>query len=148
MNTILVVDDKKDMCETLERNLKESGYRVITTTQPQEVMSILDREEVDVLVTDLQMPGLTGLELLQRVKAKNPHISVLVMTAYASVEVAVNAMKNGAFDFLIKPFSMLELYEHPKIYGRKPFITSPQCLCSQSLELHYQPENHWRCGQF
>ncbi len=109
MSTILIVDDKQDMCETLENHLKDAGYRVFTTTQPREVEGILNREEVDVLVTDLQMPGMTGLELLQQVKTKNPLLNVLVMTAYGTVEDAVTAMKNGAFDFLLKPFSMLEL---------------------------------------
>jgi two-component system NtrC family response regulator len=109
MSTILIVDDKKDMCETLESHLKDAGYQVLTTTQPKEVAALLDKTEVDVLVTDLQMPGMTGLELLEQVKVKNPRLNVLVMTAYGTVEDAVTAMKNGAFDFLLKPFSMLEL---------------------------------------
>ena len=109
MNTILVVDDKADMLETIQDYLQESHYHVLTAPSGEEALDLMERQKVDAVVTDLRMGGMGGLELVKRVKESDSQISVLVMTAYGSVEEAVKAIKLGAFDFLTKPFPMEEL---------------------------------------
>ncbi len=84
-------------------------------------MDLVRSESVDVLITDLKMPGMSGLELLRAVKALKPDIEVLLMTAYGTVETAVDAMKDGAYDFVTKPLRRMELVRTI----RKP--TSPWC---------------------
>jgi two-component system NtrC family response regulator len=109
VNTILVVDDKADMLETIQDYLQESHYHVLTAPSGEEALDLMERQKVDAVVTDLRMGGMGGLELVKRVKESDSQISVLVMTAYGSVEEAVKAIKLGAFDFLTKPFPMEEL---------------------------------------
>jgi DNA-binding NtrC family response regulator len=109
MSTVLVVDDKTDMPETIQDYLQESHYRVLTAPSGEEALDLMSSEKVDAVVTDLRMGGMGGLELVRRVKESDSQISVLVMTAYGTVEDAVKAIKLGAFDFLTKPFPMEEL---------------------------------------
>ncbi len=109
MNTVLVVDDKTDMLETIQDYLQESHYRVLTAPSGEDALDLMHHEEVDAVVTDLRMGGIGGLELVKRVKESDSRISVVVMTAYGTVEDAVKAIKLGAFDFLTKPFPMEEL---------------------------------------
>ena len=109
MSTILVVDDKPDMLETLQRYLEDVHYRVLTAPSGEEALALVTREKIDTLVTDLKMEGMDGLELVKRVKELDSQVNVLIMTAYGTVENAVQGMKLGALDFLTKPFSMEEL---------------------------------------
>jgi DNA-binding NtrC family response regulator len=109
MSTVLVVDDKADMLETIQDYLQESHYHVLTAPSGEEAMDMLHREKVDAVITDLKMGGMGGLELVRRIKESDSRITVLVMTAYGTVEDAVKAIKLGAFDFLTKPFPMEEL---------------------------------------
>ncbi|HJT23392.1 MAG TPA: sigma-54 dependent transcriptional regulator [bacterium] len=109
MSTILVVDDKPEMLETIQDYLEDAQYRVFTAPSGEEALDLLAREKVDAVVTDLKMGGMDGLELVRRVKESDSQVSVLVMTAYGTVEDAVTALKLGAHDFLTKPFPMEEL---------------------------------------
>lgn len=109
MSTILVVDDKNDILEMIERHLKQAGHQVLTASSADSALEILGREKVDILLTDLKMPGMDGLELLTHAKEKDPDLQVLIITAYGTVDDAVTAMRNGAYDFVLKPFSMDEL---------------------------------------
>jgi len=102
---ILVVDDEKNYLLLLEALLSEEGYEVTTMQDPEMALMYLKESEVDVLVTDFKMPGMSGQELLERVRATLPHLPVIIMTAYGSVDGAVEAMKCGAFDYINKPFS-------------------------------------------
>jgi len=106
---ILVVDDEKNYLFLLDTLLSEEGYSVTTLQDPELALSYLRESEVDVLITDMKMPGLSGQDLLERVKRDYPHIPVLIMTAYGSIDGAVEAMKCGAFDYINKPFSNDEL---------------------------------------
>ncbi len=106
---ILLVDDEPIKCEILKDALMDEDYEVALATNALEAERLLNSAEFDVIITDLRMPGKDGLTFLREVKKKNPQQAMIVMTAYASVEDAVEAMKNGAFDFLQKPFSAEEL---------------------------------------
>ncbi len=109
MPKILVVDDEEANRVTLDRILRREGWSVIQAPDGRTGLELLREEGADVVVTDFKMPGMTGLELLRAVKAVAPDVEVLVMTAYGTVEVAVEAMKEGAYDFVTKPLRRIEL---------------------------------------
>ncbi len=106
MARILLVDDEPDMLALLRTLIRgRTEHQVLATNNPLEVAEILGREKVDAVVTDLKMPGMDGLELLAKVRAHDPDIAVLVITAYGSEESAAEALRRGAVDFITKPFS-------------------------------------------
>jgi two-component system, NtrC family, response regulator HydG len=107
--TLLVADDDPGLRESLERTLSREGYRVVLAPDGQAALERLRGGGIDLIVTDLKMPGLTGLELLRAAKAIAPDIDVILLTAFGTVEEAVKAMKDGAYDFLTKPFRREQL---------------------------------------
>lgn len=107
--TLLVVDDEKNSREGLARFLEGLDYEVATASGGEEALSQMVKERPDILVTDLRMPGMDGTALLEKVKAKYPEVSVIVLTAYGTVDNAVKAMKMGAFHYLTKPVNLEEL---------------------------------------
>jgi two-component system response regulator HydG len=106
---ILVVDDDLEMCGLLSDVLKGEGFSVITTDDSLEASKILKKEEFDVIITDLKMKGLKGLDLLEETKKVTPLIPVIIITAFGTIESAIQAMKMGAYDYITKPFQMDEL---------------------------------------
>jgi DNA-binding NtrC family response regulator len=103
MPRVLVVDDEKAMRESLNDWLKEDGYDVGLAASGQEASDMAAKNPWDVILLDLKMPGMDGLQTLKRLKEVRPDAEVLMMTAYASIDTAVEAMKDGAFDYLVKP---------------------------------------------
>ena len=108
---VLVVDDEKIKLITLRDDLREANYDTIAVESPVIGLQLVQNEHFDVLVTDLRLPKMHGIEFLKRVQKEQPHIIVIVMTAYASVETAVEAMKFGAYNYIKKPFSSEELIQ-------------------------------------
>ena len=108
---VLVVDDEKIKLITLRDDLREANYDTIAVESPAIGLQLVQNEHFDVLVTDLRLPKMHGIEFLKRVQKEQPHIIVIVMTAYASVETAVEAMKFGAYNYIKKPFSSEELIQ-------------------------------------
>jgi DNA-binding NtrC family response regulator len=108
-SAILVVEDEAKMRRLLELQLGEEGYVVHGAADAEIGLQVLNREKIDLIVTDLRLPGMSGLEFLQAVKRANAALPVVVTTAYGSVESAVEAMKIGASDYVTKPFSLAEL---------------------------------------
>lgn len=106
---ILLIDDEKNYLLVLQTLLEDEGYAVTAINDPETALAFLEESEVDVIVTDMKMPKISGQEILQRVKKEWPHIPVLIMTAFGSIESAVDVMKYGAFDYITKPFSNDEL---------------------------------------
>lgn len=106
---VLLADDDENLRRVLEFQLNEAGYKVIPASDGQEALTIFEQSEVDCIVTDLRMPRLSGLELLEKIKAKNGEVPVIVTTAFGEVETAVSAMKLGAFDYVNKPFNRDEI---------------------------------------
>ncbi len=101
---ILIVDDEPDMLRLLSMIIKEkTPYEVTTTNNPLEALE-LAKKGVDLLIADLKMPGLNGIELLESVKRFDEDIPTIIITAYGTVEAAVETMQKGAFDFITKPF--------------------------------------------
>jgi len=101
---ILFIDDDKAGREVALFNLRRAGYEVTPASDGQEAISFFSPDTVDVVITDVKMPGLSGIEVLRRVKKMAPEVPVLVITAFGNVETAVEAMKEGAYDFIGKPF--------------------------------------------
>lgn len=102
---ILVVDDEPDMLKLLSMMLRDkTGYEVTTTNNPIEAVELAKQGGFALVITDLKMPGLDGIELLDAVKKDNPDIPVIFITAYATVESATEAIQKGGFDFISKPF--------------------------------------------
>ncbi len=110
-NTILIVDDEEDMLETCRMVLEPFEFEVWTTTSPLKALEYLKSKNIDVLITDLRMPEMDGLNLIKRAKALSPDTEILVFTAYASIETAVEAIKLGAFNYIQKPFSKEQFIE-------------------------------------
>src|SRR5207245_10662260 len=102
--TLLIADDDPGLRESLERTLTREGYRVVLASDGRAALERVQAGGVDLIVTDLKMPGLTGLELLRAAKALMPDVDVIQLTTFVTVEEAVKAMKDGAYDFLTKPF--------------------------------------------
>jgi DNA-binding NtrC family response regulator len=109
MPTILIVEDEPKMRRLLEITLGEDGHHVHTAADAETGLKCLRREPVDLVVTDLKLPGMSGLEFLLEAKHVNAALPIVVMTAYGSVETAVDAMKAGASDYVLKPFTMAEM---------------------------------------
>lgn len=104
MSTVLVVDDEKNYLVVLEDLLLDEGYQVITASSAAEALDIVAEAPVDTVLSDIKMPGMSGIELLDRIKASDPDLPIILMTAFAEVDQAVNAMKKGALDHIQKPF--------------------------------------------
>jgi two-component system NtrC family response regulator len=107
--TVLIIDDDASLRRVTEYTLHEAGYRVLTAADGTEGLRLFALEKPPVVITDIQMPTLSGYEVLKKIKADSPETLVIVITAFGSVERAVEAMKLGAHDYLTKPFSRDEL---------------------------------------
>jgi two-component system NtrC family response regulator len=106
---ILFIDDDKAGREVAFFNLRRAGYEITPAEDGQEGLSLFSPEKFDLVITDVKMPGISGIEVLRRIKKQAPEIPVLVITAFGNVETAVEAMKNGAYDFIGKPFQRDQL---------------------------------------
>lgn len=107
---ILVVDDSEDMLEVLRRNLTLKGYKTYTVQSVPDAIKILDSTKVDLVITDLKIPEVGGLELIKHIRANFKNIEVLVITGYPSIQGAVDAVKTGAEEYLVKSFTDEELF--------------------------------------
>lgn len=106
---ILVVDDAPDMLELLQRNLAVKGYRIFTALGVEQAFEVLEKNPVDLVITDLKMPRIGGLDLVRFVRENLKDTEVMVITGYASIEGAIEAVKTGAEEYLAKPFTDMEL---------------------------------------
>lgn len=133
-NRILIVDDDRNTREGLERALK-FRYEVILAPDAQSGLNILKEQVIDLILSDIRMPGLSGMEFLEKVKEASPDTPFILLTAYGSVEVAVEAMRSGAYDFLQKPVDLdqLEL--------RIERALETKALKNKNKELEYQNAN-------
>jgi two-component system response regulator HydG len=107
--TVLVVDDERSNIESLEKIFLREGIRVLSASDAKRALELVRTHRVHVVLTDLMMPGTTGLELLRAIKQVAPDVEVVLMTAYGSVEAAVSAMRDGAYDFVEKPLKRISI---------------------------------------
>ncbi|KAA3656991.1 MAG: sigma-54-dependent Fis family transcriptional regulator [Calditrichaeota bacterium] len=106
---ILIVDDEQSIRVSLERVIRKEGYATFVAANAHEAEEILGRENISLVLTDMRMPGMSGNELLKVIKKNWPEIEVVVLTGHGTIEKAVEAMKNGAYDFVSKPFKRVEI---------------------------------------
>ncbi len=112
MKTILIVDDEKNYPLILSEVIMEEGFSALTASSGLEAVETLKSKTVDLVLTDVMMPGMDGIDLLMQVKKESPDLPVIVMTAHGSVERAVEAMKKGAYTYILKPFDNDTLIAH------------------------------------
>jgi DNA-binding NtrC family response regulator len=103
---ILIIDDEVEMCLSLAELLDDEGYQTFYTTNPLETSRILEKEKIDLLIMDVKMPEMSGIDLLKTIKTQNTSLSVIMITGYPTVENAVRAMKYGAVNFYVKPLKL------------------------------------------
>jgi two-component system NtrC family response regulator len=133
---ILIVDDEIKLCKVLEINLQRK-YQVITSSNSKEALDFIKSSEIDLVLTDLKLPGMDGIGLLEEIKAINPNIPVIIMTAYGTIESAVEAMKKGAYDYLLKPIKIKEvelIIERGLAYYN---LTKENIRLKKELDKHY-----------
>ena len=106
---VLLVDDEEEFIETLAERMRTRGMEVATTNSGANALQLVDAEDYDVVVLDLKMPGIDGLEALKRIKRRRPDIQVVLLTGHATVEKGVEAIKEGALEFLEKPVDLSSL---------------------------------------
>ena len=101
---ILIVDDEEIIRDSLAEWLTDSGYEALTAPDGLHALDIIKQQEIDVMISDLKMPGMDGIELLKKTKQINPDLPIIIMTAYGTVNSAIEVIKSGAYDYLEKPF--------------------------------------------
>ncbi len=106
---ILLVDDEKDFVEMLSLRLKEVGEKVTPAHSGQECLEKLENNNIDVVILDIKMPGMDGIETLKEIKKRFPIVEVIMLTGHGATETAVEGMKTGAFDYLLKPADFNDL---------------------------------------
>lgn len=117
---VLFVDDEVDFLETLLKRMKKRDLEVSGVKSGEEALEFLDQNSVDVVVLDVKMPGMDGIQALKEIKTRHPLIEVVMLTGHASVEVAIQGMELGAFDYLMKPIDIDDLlYKIQDAYKKK-----------------------------
>ena len=104
METVLIVDDQKNYPLILGAILEEEGFETFTANSGRDALEILANTDIDLVLTDMKMPSMDGIELLERIKDKNQDLPVIMMTAHGTVDKAVEAMQKGAYSYILKPF--------------------------------------------
>jgi len=139
--TILVVDDENTQLETLGGYLKKQAFRVLKAENGKKALALVENKMVDLILTDMRMPEMLGLDLLKNVKMLNPEITVVMMTAFGSVEDAVTAMKEGADDYLQKPIDLDQLDMIIKrVLDKKRLLSENQTL-KETLKFRFDFRN-------
>jgi heterodisulfide reductase subunit C len=153
MASILIVDDEKVVCKSCKRILEPKGHYVDSVLSAEEALDNIEKKEYEVVITDLKMPGIDGMKLLDIVKEKYKKVDVIMITGYASIDTSVEAMKLGAFDYIPKPFTPEELInvteralerrrllEEEREKARRTYVRFEYTMPDN---LYYLPEHSW-----
>ncbi|MDI7258293.1 MAG: sigma-54 dependent transcriptional regulator [Thermodesulfobacteriota bacterium] len=138
---ILVADDEKSMREFLDIMLKKEGYKVALASNGEEVLKLIEKDIFDLALVDIRMPKLDGISALKRIKSFSPETIVIVITAYASADTAIKAMKEGAYDYITKPFKIEEIKSIIKNALEKKHLQKENILLKQVVRDRYHFEN-------
>ena len=131
---ILVVDDEEIQRVTIQDDLRDTGYEVIALEAPLLALELLHKEKFDIVLTDLKMPGMDGIQFLREIKKIDNNIEVLIMTAFATVKTAVDAIRCGAYDYLTKPFELDELLQILSHLAKLKELTTENVQLRRQLE--------------
>ncbi|MCP3942159.1 MAG: sigma-54-dependent Fis family transcriptional regulator [Desulfobacteraceae bacterium] len=141
MENILIVDDEKHYPIIIGEILQEEGYRSFTASSGMEALDILNTQLIDLVLTDVKMPGMTGIDLLKKIKEIKPDMPVIIMTAFGSVEKAVEAMHKGAYTFILKPFENEALIVHIAKAISMYKIVEENNILRDAMHTRYQFDN-------
>ncbi len=119
---VLVVDDETDFRSTLKKRLKRRGVDVVDASNGIEALERLKEGPVDVVVLDMKMPGMDGIETLERIKKEHGGVEIVLLTGHADVDAAKHAMNGGAYDYMLKPVPIDELLHTVEAAGKKTFL--------------------------
>lgn len=134
---ILVIDDEAVIRDGVKRILERSGMDVSTSSGGRTALAMIQETDFDLVVTDLKMPGMNGIEVLKAIKVLQPEVPVIIITGYSTVDTAVDAMKNGAFDYIAKPFTPEQITEKVgKALAQKEVLTENLLLKKELREHH------------
>jgi NtrC-family two-component system response regulator AlgB len=147
---LLVVDDEKSICSTIEAALKDSGHAVEVADSGEMAIAMMRKQVPDILLTDLRMDGMSGLDLLNKAREYFPQATPVIMTAFGSIDTAVAAMKSGAYDYLVKPFTPEQLEhlvsrieefrrlreENTKLRDQVETLSEPSSISSKNPKMH------------
>jgi two-component system NtrC family response regulator len=142
METILIVDDEKNYLRVLSAVLEEEGYEVLTALNGRDALEIQETSDLDLTLTDMKMPGMDGIKLLEHIKAKDPDLPVIMMTAHGTVDKAVEAMQKGAYSYILKPFDNERLI----IYVKKAVAMFQ--VVKENRRLRDEVKSQYRFGNF
>jgi DNA-binding NtrC family response regulator len=140
-HTILIVDDEKNILKVVSLTLRDSGYDVDTAQSAEEAIEKFNQGSYDLVITDLKLPGMTGLQLLEHIRYQDPDFPLIMITAYGSIENAVAAMKNGAFNYLTKPVNPDELLAVVKAAIEKTELKRENITLKSELRKKYTFSN-------
>jgi two-component system, NtrC family, response regulator PilR len=138
---ILVVDDEQSMREFLDIMLKKEGYKVSLASNGEEVLKTIDKDIFDLVLLDIRMPRMDGITVLKKIKAASPETIVIMITAYASADTAIKAMKEGAYDYVTKPFKVDEIKLIIKNALEKKHLQNENTLLKQVVRDRYVFDN-------
>ena len=138
---ILVADDEQSMREFLDIMLKKEGYKVSLAANGEEVLKLTEKDIFDLVLMDIRMPKLDGISALKRIKAISPETIVMMITAYASADTAIKAMKEGAYDYITKPFKVEEIKLIIKNALEKKNLQKENIFLKQVVRDRYHFEN-------
>jgi DNA-binding NtrC family response regulator len=119
---VMLVDDEVDFIETMAKRLQKRDFKVLTATNGQQALELVDvNRNLEVMILDVKMPGMDGIEVLKEIKNRYPLIEVIMLTGHATIESAIDGMKIGAFDYLMKPCEIEQLTQkvHEAVAKRK-----------------------------
>lgn len=136
--SILIVDDDEVMQETLSDVLRRRGYEIFSVGSGNDALSVMKKSVIDLILLDMRLPDVNGLEVLKKIKELDTEILVIIMTAYSDVETAVTAMKSGAYHYINKPFELEEL----KLLIEKGLET--KSLINEVRRLHRQQKEEYQ----
>jgi len=136
---VLLVDDEASFVETLSKRLVLRRLEVLTAASADEALAILDREQIDVVVLDVRMPGIGGIEATRMIRKAHPSVEVILLTGHASLEASMEGMTMGAFDYLLKPVSIDELLFKIEDADRRRSLRQKQADASSTDSLEKKP---------
>ena len=134
---VLIVDDEEHVLETASQILADRNYSVVLCRDASQALNNLQNDSIDIVLTDIKMPGISGLELLEKIREKKPLLPVILMTGYADLNLAVEAINKGAFNFIIKPY-------HPE-YLLQIIGKAEQYNNFLKLKENYKQQNQGNC---
>ncbi|TET70166.1 MAG: sigma-54-dependent Fis family transcriptional regulator [Candidatus Aminicenantes bacterium] len=141
MEKILIIDDEKSIVDLLSVVFKKEGYKVETSLSSSKALELIDREDFDLVLTDIKLPQKSGMEILKYIREEKPDIPVIMITAYGTIKQAVEALKKGALDYVVKPFDVEELKIIVAQGLEKRRLKEENILLKRELEERYSFEN-------